>query len=93
MRDDSVQDTYYPWRGHSGKPGGQGVRSDHWNVLVGAPCMSLSLFDTLFLSVSSPLNTHTQSPPAQSPSSPVAWSPHSVPKSTSCLMGQWERTS
>ena len=94
--------------------GGQRVMSDRWNFLVRASCLSPSLPDSPFLTVSSPCvytdtdtctrvqtltrahtktQTHTHTDMHALPCSSVAWSSCKVPKSASCILGRWERTS
>lgn len=86
--------------------GGQKVMSDHWNFLVRTLCLSPSFPDIPFLNVSSP-HAHTDTDACQPvntvkseythmhalPSSSVAWSYCKVPKSATCMLGRWERTS
>ena len=73
MRDDSVQSTYYLWRGHSGKASRWPsalllVARESWVIfgifLVRAPCLSRSHPDNPFLNVSSP-HAHTDTDTCQ----------------------------
>lgn len=84
--------------------GGQKVMCNRWNFLVRARCLSPSLPDNPFHTVSSPrahtptqTRTHTQlhvnTHVRTLPSSSVAWSSCKVPKSAFCILGRWERTS
>lgn len=85
--------------------GGQKVMSDHWNLLVRTRCLSPSFPDIPFLDASPHAHTDTDArQPVHTvtseyththalPSSSVAWSSCKVPKSATCMLGRWERTS